>query len=122
MKLGDAIASVATPIARALKLDCIDQETNELKPESPCAKAKRALNEGRYADAIYDRFWNKNKGEKMQFIIQVTVEADDIRQALDQVKGGNVISVNPRSLNPVARPAGNRTSPGVPPQNQHKVG
>ncbi len=42
--LGDAIASVATPIARILKLPCIDPATNELRPDSPCAKKKAILN------------------------------------------------------------------------------
>lgn len=42
--LGDAIASVATPIARALKMDCIDKGTGGLKPESGCAKRRDALN------------------------------------------------------------------------------
>lgn len=44
--LGDKIAKFATPIARALGLDCIDPKTNELKPTSPCAKMKARLNEG----------------------------------------------------------------------------
>lgn len=42
--LGDAIASVATPIARVLKLNCIDKETKQLKPESRCQKWKDKLN------------------------------------------------------------------------------
>lgn len=44
VRLGDAIASVATPIARALKLGCIDKETKQLKPESRCQKWKDKLN------------------------------------------------------------------------------
>lgn len=43
-QFGDLVAKVATPIARALKLDCIDQVKQELKPESPCAKRKAQLN------------------------------------------------------------------------------
>ena len=43
-QLGDMVASVATPVERALKLDCVDAATAELKPESPCARRKRALN------------------------------------------------------------------------------
>lgn len=42
--LGDIVASVATPIARALGADCIDKETNDLKPKSPCQKRKDELN------------------------------------------------------------------------------
>ncbi len=43
-RLGDAVASVATPIARALKLSCIDPKTKQLKPESRCKKRKDKLN------------------------------------------------------------------------------
>jgi len=42
--LGDLVAKVATPIARALNLDCIDKTTGQLKPESGCAQRKAALN------------------------------------------------------------------------------
>lgn len=42
--LGDLIAKVATPIARALHLPCIDPATKQLRPESPCAKRKARLN------------------------------------------------------------------------------
>lgn len=42
--LGDAIASIATPIARVLNLPCIDPETKQLRPDSPCAKKKARLN------------------------------------------------------------------------------
>ena len=42
--LGDAIASIATPIARALHLPCIDPATKQLRPDSPCAKRKGRLN------------------------------------------------------------------------------
>ena len=42
---GDVVALVATPIARVLKLDCVDQKTQELKPESDCSRRKREMNE-----------------------------------------------------------------------------
>lgn len=42
--LGDAVAAVATPIARALGLPCIDPATRQLRPESGCAQRKAALN------------------------------------------------------------------------------
>ena len=41
--LGDVIERIAKPIARALKLNCLDG-ADELKPESPCAKRRNALN------------------------------------------------------------------------------
>ncbi len=42
--LGDVVAAIATPIARALGLSCIDPATQQLRPESPCAQRKAALN------------------------------------------------------------------------------
>jgi len=44
LRLGDLVAKVATPIARAQNLDCIDKTTGQLKPESGCAQRKAALN------------------------------------------------------------------------------
>lgn len=43
---GDIISAVATPIARALNLPCIDPATKKPRPESPCGKAIQKLNEG----------------------------------------------------------------------------
>jgi hypothetical protein len=42
--LGDAIAKIATPIARAAKMDCVDPATGQLKPDSGCFQRKAALN------------------------------------------------------------------------------
>ena len=42
--LGDKIAKIATPIARALKLPCVDPKTGQLLPETKCAKRRDALN------------------------------------------------------------------------------
>lgn len=44
IRLGDMVASLATPIARALHLPCIDPATQDLRPESGCAKRKAWLN------------------------------------------------------------------------------
>lgn len=41
---GDAIALVATPIASALGLDCIDKATGKLREDSGCAKRRDAMN------------------------------------------------------------------------------
>jgi hypothetical protein len=46
LPLGDKIALVATPIARVLKMPCIDPKTGKLKPTSGCAKMKARLNAG----------------------------------------------------------------------------
>lgn len=42
--LGDAVGLVATPIARALRLPCVDPATKQLRPESPCSKRKAEWN------------------------------------------------------------------------------
>lgn len=42
--LGDLVGAVATPIARALRLPCIDPATQQLRPESGCAKRKADWN------------------------------------------------------------------------------
>ena len=42
--LGDVIAKVATPVARVLKMNCIDPVTKQLKPDSGCSKRKNSIN------------------------------------------------------------------------------
>lgn len=44
LKLGDAVHAVARPVAVALRLSCIDPKTNQLRPESGCAKRRTKLN------------------------------------------------------------------------------
>lgn len=41
--LGDIIERMVKPIAKALRLNCLDENAN-LKPKSPCAKRRDALN------------------------------------------------------------------------------
>lgn len=111
MKLGDAIAKVATPIARTLGMDCIDPTTQQLRPDSGCAKRQQTLNQ--FSDSIYDRFWNKpNKGdnmpgieqhEKVEYILGISFLATDPYDpdlvelvTLIRSKGGGVLSVNLR--------------------------
>lgn len=105
MKLGDAISTVATPIARAIHSDCIDPDTKQLRPESRCAKAKQSLNEGRYADAFYDRFWpTKRNKNKMHFIVTenisqpYTIEAETAEAAIKARETGEGIPLPSRSV------------------------
>lgn len=42
--LGDMVEALVKPIARALKLDCLD-EHEQLKPGTPCWKRRETLNE-----------------------------------------------------------------------------
>jgi hypothetical protein len=41
--LGDALERIAKPIARVMRLPCLDQN-GKLRPESGCAKRRAALN------------------------------------------------------------------------------
>lgn len=60
-KLGDAIASNPVVHAVGRVTGCVDPATNQLRPESTCNQVRVALNEGRYADAFYDRFFRQHK-------------------------------------------------------------
>lgn len=63
MKLGDLVSTVATPIAGALEMDCVD-EFGQLKPESKCAKRIDKLNN--FGDKAWDFLWpttNKKENE-----------------------------------------------------------
>lgn len=42
--LGDLVEKVAHPIAKALGLPCLDQQTQQLKKGSPCWQRRNALN------------------------------------------------------------------------------
>lgn len=98
MKLGNVISKVATPIARAMDLPCIDPVTQNLRPDSRCAQRRDALN--RFSDSIFDRFFSSNntneKGNKMQFIVTIAVEAETVEEALQKKNEGKTLSVNPR--------------------------
>ncbi len=118
MNAGNAISSVATPIARALKMPCIDPETNQLRPESGCAKMRDNLNAGMsMQDAIYQRwFAAKQKGEKMKYQITVVVEAEKLSEAAAKADSiGEVISVQARPT-PAAPQTQQRTSGLFPAQ------
>jgi hypothetical protein len=110
MKLGDVISSIATPVARAIGADCIDPETRDLRPDSPCGRARSQLNAGiPIWDVFYDRFFSSNqkeKGNKMQFIITIAVEAESVEEALQKKNEGKTLSVSPRPQPPPVRPLG----------------
>lgn len=63
MKIGTAISYVATPIAGAFGLPCVDPVTRGLRPDSTCAKVRNDLDAGRWRDAFYDFIWRKNGTE-----------------------------------------------------------
>ncbi len=118
MRLGHAISTVATPIARVLKMPCIDPETNQLRPESGCAKMRDNLNAGMsMQDAIYQRwFAAKQKGEKMKYQIVVIVEAEKASEAIIKAESiGEVLSHQIRPT-PQQRPLGVSPATIVRPQ------
>ena len=59
MKLGDMVAK--NPIVHVIGkvTGCVDPTTNDLLPDSPCAKRRESLNN--FSDAIYDHVWEKAK-------------------------------------------------------------
>lgn len=60
--IGDKIAAAATPIARTLKMDCIDPATQQLRPESGCAQMRNNLNQGMsLADAVIARWFSSKQ-------------------------------------------------------------
>lgn len=42
---GDIIHAIALPIARVLRLPCVDPDTKKLRPESPCAARRKDWNQ-----------------------------------------------------------------------------
>jgi hypothetical protein len=55
MKTGDAIAEIAQPIAKGI--DAIFG--TDIQHCGGCSRRRELLNQGQYADAIYDIFWSK---------------------------------------------------------------
>ena len=96
MKTGDAIATIAQPIANGI--DWIFG--SDIRNCSGCKQTQNNLNAGmNLADAIFDRFWpdsNNGKGDiKMEFIVtkQISVEADTPEEAVAKNAEGRTISV-----------------------------
>ncbi len=94
---------------------CIDPETNQLRPESGCAKMRDNLNAGMsLQDAIYERWFTaKQEGEKMKYQMTIVVEDDSLGKAV--VKGesiGEVLNAQVRPERPQQppRPPGNISS------------
>ena len=62
MELGDIASSVFTPIAGALGMGCVDPETGQLIPDSPCDKRRQRWND--WGHEMFDElFQPKNKGD-----------------------------------------------------------
>ncbi len=116
--LGDKIAAMATPIARALKMDCIDPVTHQLRSDSGCAKMRNNLNAGMsMQDAIYERWFKaKQEGEKMEYQITVVVQAEKASDAAVKAEAiGHVYSIQERPVQQ-QRPAGISPATIVRPQ------
>ncbi len=102
MKLGDAIAVIAQPIARG-----IDAVTGtEIAGCSGCKKMRDNLNSGMsIRDAIYQRWFTaKQEGEKMKYQIMVVVDAEKPSEASAKAEAiGDVLSVQVKPI-PQVRP------------------
>lgn len=106
MKLGDAIATVAQPIAHSI--DAV-AGTN-VSGCSGCKKMREDLNSGMsVSDAIYERWFKaKLKGETMKYQITIVVDADKFSDAILKSESiGEVINAQakPAPPTPQARPA-----------------
>ena len=58
---GDAVSTIATPIARTFGMNCIDPETQQVRQGSGCGQRISALNQ--FGNKMYDIFWPE-KDEK----------------------------------------------------------
>ena len=101
VKPGDAIATVAQPIARGIDYIFGTDVQN-------CQGCKGRQ---QFANALYDRFFNNQVTEgvtQMQFIVtrQIAVEAETPEEAVAKISEGQTVSlsVNPRPQ-PINRPA-----------------
>ncbi len=107
MKLGDAIASVAQPIAR--RIDAV-AGTN-VAGCSGCKKMRDNLNAGMSVqDAIYQRwFAAKQQGEKMKYQMTLVVEAEKMSEAVAKAESiGDVLTIQVKPTVP-PRPPGQPT-------------
>ncbi len=98
MKLGDAIATVAQPIARTI--DAV--AGTDIAGCQGCKKMQQNLNAGMsLTDAIYERWFKaKQEGEKMKY--QFTVVIDDESFAKASAKADSVGEVIQGQVKPVA--------------------
>jgi hypothetical protein len=101
MKPGDAIATVAQPIARGIDYIFGTDIQN-------CQGCKGRQ---QFANSLYDRFFSKQITQgvtPMQFIVtrQIAVEAETPEEAVAKISEGQTVSlsVNPRPQ-PIQRPA-----------------
>ena len=113
MKPGDAVATVAQPIAKAFDWAF----GTDLSNCAGCKKMQANLNAGMPLHlAIYDRFFSKHKQgvAQMQFVItkQIAVEAETPEEAVQKITEGNTISL---SVNPRPQPPQPAVRPGQPP-------
>jgi hypothetical protein len=105
MRTGDAIATVAQPIAKTFDYFF----GTDIAGCTGCKSMQQNLNAGMsFAGAIYDRFWPTQQIEQeeitMQFIItkQIAVEAETPEEAFAKANEGTTIalSVNARPQPP----------------------
>jgi hypothetical protein len=118
--LGDKIERVARPIAKTI--DYIFG--TDIQGCKGCEQMRDDLNAGMsFTEAVYDRFWRSSKKQTgdskmtdeieeqlIEYQLIVAVMATDIKDALDKMPTGKVISVNPRPQGQFG--AGGRVSPG----------
>jgi hypothetical protein len=107
MKIGTAISNVATPVARWFNMPCVDPATNQLRPDSTCAKVRDDLDAGQWRSALYDFIWRKGatetgertntmQQEAQEWIIvhQLGIIANSYLEAIQNMDKAETISVS----------------------------
>jgi hypothetical protein len=102
MKTGDAIATIAQPIARGIDYVL----GSNIQGCNGCNRMRENLNAGMsLSDAIYERWFKaKQEGNPMQYQMQVVVSADSIAEAVSKIQGGEILSVQIKPQQPQPRP------------------
>lgn len=109
MKPSKIIGSIATPIARVLSMDCVDPETNQLRPDSNCAKRGNRIDQ--WTESVYNYFVHPEKrkeGETMKYKIQLVmiVDSENTLSSTEQFKTlkGEVVSFGVGPVPPPTQP------------------
>jgi hypothetical protein len=97
MKLGDAVATFAQPIARGFDFVA----GTDIANCGGCSRRQQFLNN--ISDSVFE-FFSKPKQERstMQFNVTIIVEASTVKEAVNKISDdiGEVAAVNPRPPQP----------------------
>lgn len=118
-------------------MPCIDPATQQLRPDSTCAKVRDQLDAGQWGSALYDFIWRKKQTEEVTtqevinedngatnmakqirewlIIQQIGVQAETWNEAMALLSDGEVIAVTIQQRPPLVT---NQPAVGGPPLMQ----